>query len=107
VGNLTKAVTVRFTEAEFRTLASCAEGSGKCPSEWLRNMAVSWMSMSREVAEIRVAVNTISELLMNAFPEKLPAQFVRRVITEGREHVANQKTTTASGNGSALGEAQR
>ena len=83
-----------FTESEFATLTQCADASGKCPSEWLRdvalkNMAPSWMGMSREVVEVRVAVNTIAELLFKVFPDRLPAEFIKDVVKEGRAAVSS------------------
>jgi hypothetical protein len=109
MGNLTKGVKAMFTESEFVTLTECADASGKCPSEWLRdvalkNMAPSWMGMSREVVEVRVAVNTIAELLFKAFPDRLPAEFIKRVVKEGRDNVVDQKAAAAGGNGSAVGQ---
>jgi hypothetical protein len=103
-------MTVRFTESEFAILTECADASGKCPAEWLRDVAVRNMAhggMSREVTETRIGVNIVAELLVKAFPEKLPVEYVKKVIQRERKHVANQEANAASGNGSAVLEAQR
>ena len=111
VPSLTKAMTVRFTESEFTTLTQWADASGKCPAEWLRdvalkNMAPGGMGMSREVIETRIGVNVVAELLVKAFPEKLPPEYVKKVVRRERQHVPDQTADAASGDGSAVLEAQ-
>ena len=100
---LTEIMTVRVSAEQYAVIKSRAEAEGQSPSEWLRLKALESNAsvMSREVLEIRIGVNAIADLLMKAFPDKLPIEFVRKIVKQGRDYVANQK---AGSNGDSAGD---
>jgi hypothetical protein len=113
VATLSKAVTVRFTESEYTSLCVWAAEESKNPTEWLRAMALKNLGkplvageMSQDAIEIRVGVNTIIEVLYRAFPERLNRAWVKKIVKEGWDYVANQGVAGGNGNGAVIGEGE-